>query len=48
MELIETLRSTGAVREFVPETIDDALLYRLLDTARFCPAAAIAKVGGSS
>jgi nitroreductase len=37
MDLIETLKSTGAVREFEPETIDDAVLYRLLDTARFAP-----------
>jgi nitroreductase len=37
MDLIETLRSTGAVREFLPEPIDDAVLHRLLDTARFAP-----------
>ena len=37
MDLIETLRSTGAVREFFPEPIDDAVLQRLLDTARFAP-----------
>jgi nitroreductase len=37
MDLIETLRSTGAVREFLPDPIDDAVLYRLLDTARFAP-----------
>lgn len=37
MDLIETLRSTGAVREFLPEPIDDAVLQRLLDTARFAP-----------
>jgi nitroreductase len=37
MELIETLRSTGAVREFLPEPVDDAVLHRLLDTARFAP-----------
>jgi nitroreductase len=37
MDLIETLRSTGAVREFHPEPIDDAVLRRLLDTARFAP-----------
>jgi nitroreductase len=37
MDLIETLRSTGAVREFQPEPIDDAVLHRLLDTARFAP-----------
>jgi nitroreductase len=37
MDLIETLRSTGAVREFLPEAVDDAVLHRLLDTARFAP-----------
>ena len=37
MDLIETLRSTGAVREFLPDRIDDAVLYRILDTARFAP-----------
>jgi nitroreductase len=37
MDLIETLRSTGAVREFLPDDIDDAVLHRLLDTARFAP-----------
>jgi nitroreductase len=37
MDLIETLRSTGAVREFLPEPVDDAVLHRLLDTARFAP-----------
>jgi nitroreductase len=37
MDLIETLRSTGAVREFLPEPIPDAVLHRVLDTARFAP-----------
>jgi nitroreductase len=37
MDLIETLRSTGAVRAFLPEPVDDAVLHRLLDTARFAP-----------
>ena len=37
MDLIETLRSTGAVREFLPDPIDDAVLYRVLETARFAP-----------
>jgi nitroreductase len=37
MDLNETLRSTGAVRAFHPEPIDDAVLHRLLDTARFAP-----------
>jgi nitroreductase len=37
MDLNETLRSTGAVRQFHPEPIDDAVLHRLLDTARFAP-----------
>jgi nitroreductase len=37
MDLNETLRTTGAVREFLPDPVDDAVLYRLLDTARFAP-----------
>jgi len=37
MDLIETLRSTGAVRDFLPDPLDDAVLYRVLDTARFAP-----------
>ena len=37
LDLIETLRSTGAVREFLPEPIADAVVHRLLDTARFAP-----------
>src|ERR1700722_8283927 len=37
LDLIETLRSTGAVRDFLPDPIDDAVLYRILDTARFAP-----------
>ena len=37
MDLRETLRTTGAVREFLPDPLDDAVLHRLLDTARFAP-----------
>jgi nitroreductase len=37
LDLIETLRSTGAVRDFLPDPIDDAVLYRILDAARFAP-----------
>ena len=37
MDLVETLRSTGAAREFVDEPVDDEVLHRLLDTARFAP-----------
>jgi nitroreductase len=37
MDLISTLRSTGAVREFLPEPIGDDVLRRMLDTARFAP-----------
>ncbi len=31
------LRSTGAVREFLPAPVGDDVVYRLLDTARFAP-----------
>jgi nitroreductase len=37
MELIDALRTTGAVREFTPEPVADGVLARVLDTARFAP-----------
>ena len=37
LDLVDTLRSTGAVREFHPEPVADHVLTRLLDTARFAP-----------
>lgn len=37
MELIDALRSTGAVRAFTPEAVDASTLWRVLDTARFAP-----------
>jgi nitroreductase len=37
MELIDALRTTGAVREFTDRAVDDAVLARVLDTARFAP-----------
>lgn len=37
MELTGALRSTGAVRDFTADPVDDATLHRLLDTARFAP-----------
>jgi len=37
MDLIEALRTSGAVRDFTPEQVDDAQVYRLLETARFAP-----------
>jgi len=37
MDLIETLRSTGAVREFTDEPVSDDVVARILDTARFAP-----------
>jgi nitroreductase len=37
MELIPTLRTTGAVREFRPEPVADDVLARVLDNARFAP-----------
>jgi nitroreductase len=37
MELIDTLRTTGAVREFEPDDVSDDVVHRILDTARFAP-----------
>ncbi len=37
MELTAALRTTGAVREFTGEPVDDATLGRILDAARFAP-----------
>jgi nitroreductase len=37
VDVQEALRTTGAVREFEDGPLDDATLYRLLDTARFAP-----------
>lgn len=37
MELKEALRTTGAVREFTAEPVPDAVVHRILDTARFAP-----------
>ena len=37
MDLIETLRTTGAARDFSDEPVNDEAVHRLLDTARFAP-----------
>lgn len=37
MELHEALRTTGSVREFRPDPVPRDVLWRVLDTARFCP-----------
>jgi nitroreductase len=37
MELVSTLRTTGAVREFRDEPVPDDVVWRVLDTARFAP-----------
>jgi len=37
VDLADALRTTGAVREFTDEPVDDATVYRLLETARFAP-----------
>jgi nitroreductase len=36
-DAIELLRSTGAVREFLPDPVPDAVVARILETARFAP-----------
>jgi nitroreductase len=37
MEIRDALRTTGAVREFLPEPVADEVVYRILETARFAP-----------
>lgn len=37
MELHDALRTTGAIREFTDDPVDDATVVRVLDTARFAP-----------
>jgi nitroreductase len=37
MELDLAMRTTGAVRAFTDAPVDDAMLYRVLDRARFAP-----------
>jgi nitroreductase len=37
MELTDALRSTGSVRDFSDEPVDDATLWSVLDDARFAP-----------
>lgn len=37
MNLIDALRTTGAIREFRPDPVADDVLFRVLDTARFAP-----------
>lgn len=43
MELTEALRTTGAVRDFADQPVDDAVVARILDTARFAPSGANAQ-----
>ncbi len=37
LDLFDTLRTTGAVRQFHPDAVPDEVLQRVLDTARFAP-----------
>jgi len=37
VDLADALRTTGAVREYTDEPVDDATVYRLLEAARFAP-----------
>lgn len=37
MELTEVMRTTFAAREFTDEPVEDGVLYRVLDNARFAP-----------
>jgi len=37
LDLVDTLRSTGAVRAFRPDPVSDEVVARVLDAARFAP-----------
>ncbi|MDQ3107152.1 MAG: nitroreductase family protein [Actinomycetota bacterium] len=37
MDLLTTLRTTAAIREFGPDPVPDVVLTRILDSARFAP-----------
>jgi nitroreductase len=37
MELDEVMRTTPAVRDYLPDPVPDEVLYRILDQARFAP-----------
>ena len=37
MELTNALRTTGSIRDFTDEAVEDALLWSILDDARFAP-----------
>jgi nitroreductase len=37
VDLIETLRTTGSIRDFTAEPVSDEVLYEILDDARFAP-----------
>ncbi len=37
MEIVSTLRTTGAVRAFTDEPVADAVIHEILDDARFAP-----------
>ena len=36
-DLLSVLRTTGSVREFLPDAVSDDVVTRILDTARFAP-----------
>jgi nitroreductase len=37
MELVPALRTTGAIRDFLPDAVPDEVVHRILDNARFAP-----------
>jgi nitroreductase len=37
MELSDALRSTGSIRDFTTQPVDDTVLFEILDEARFAP-----------
>src|SRR6201997_3653690 len=43
LSLNDALRTTGAIRDFTDQAVDDTVLARVLDTARFAPSGANAQ-----
>ena len=45
MDVYDAMRTTFAARDCTDEQVSDEILHRILDNARFAPAAVIGKAG---